>query len=195
MSAVSFAGLSTRKGQRQTTDQLAKGQVDVIHDHTTTGPLYAHRPPVVPVVTTINGRLLPEVAEIYRAMSRDTTILGISCDQIHQAPDVPTAGLVRQRGPVRTRTDPGTGPVRVIAAQARGVEFGRPAPMKSTVEARLRLARQLMADGVLVKDAAEAVSWSRATLYRYLKQYSADGPVPETAVTHGRGRSQYAARK
>ncbi|UKA68487.1 glycosyltransferase family 4 protein [Arthrobacter sp. FW306-05-C] len=72
----------------------AMGQVDVIHDHTLTGPLYAHRPRVVPVVTTIHGRLLPEVAEIYRAMSRDTSILGISYDQVHQAPDVPVARVI-----------------------------------------------------------------------------------------------------
>jgi len=83
----------------------------------------------------------------------------------------------------------------VVAAQARGVEFGRPAPKKSTVEAKLRLARQMMAEGMLVQDAAEAVSWSRATLYRYLKQYGDEAPAAEPAVTHGRGRSQYAATK
>src|SRR4029453_16490780 len=34
--------------------------MDVIHDHTVAGPLYSHRPPDIPVVTTIPGRLLPD---------------------------------------------------------------------------------------------------------------------------------------
>ena len=72
----------------------AMGQVDVIHDHTFIGPLYAHRPPGVPVVTTIHGRLLPEVAEIYRAISRNTSILGISHDQVHGTRDLPVARVI-----------------------------------------------------------------------------------------------------
>ncbi len=72
----------------------AMSQMDVIHDHTFLGPLYAHRPPGVPVVTTIHGRLLPEVAEIYRAMSRNTIILGISHDQVHGSRDFPVARVI-----------------------------------------------------------------------------------------------------
>ncbi|NUS35901.1 MAG: glycosyltransferase family 4 protein [Pseudarthrobacter sp.] len=68
--------------------------VDVIHDHTLIGPLYAHRPPGVPVATTIHGRLLPEIAEIYRAMSRDTRILGISHDQVHEHPELNVARVI-----------------------------------------------------------------------------------------------------
>lgn len=46
------------------------------------------------MVTTIHGRLLPEVAEIYRAMSRDTSILGISHDQVHDNPELKVARVI-----------------------------------------------------------------------------------------------------
>lgn len=85
----------------------------------------------------------------------------------------------------------------VMAAQARGVQFGKPAPKKETVETKVRLARQMMSEeGKTAKDAAEAVGWSRATLYRYLKQYGTDiAPSAESVVTHGRGRSRYGKTK
>lgn len=84
----------------------------------------------------------------------------------------------------------------VMAAQARGVQFGKPAPKKETVETKVRLCRQMMAEeGLTAQKAAEAVGWSRATLYRYLKKYGQDAPAAEPVVTHGRGRSQYAAKK
>lgn len=82
----------------------------------------------------------------------------------------------------------------VMAAKARGVKFGKQGPKPETIETKVRLVRQLLSEGKTAKEAAEAVNWSRATLYRYLKQFGADTPTPEV-VTHGRGRSQYAARK
>src|SRR5688500_11837032 len=42
------------------------GGVDIIHDHTMAGPLYPHRPPGVPVVTTIHCQLTPPAVDIYR---------------------------------------------------------------------------------------------------------------------------------
>jgi DNA invertase Pin-like site-specific DNA recombinase len=86
---------------------------------------------------------------------------------------------------------------RVRAAKDRGVQFGKPAPKKETVETKVRLARQLMSDeGKTAQDAAEAVGWSRATLYRYLKRFGLDVPASaEPVVTHGRGRSRYGQTK
>lgn len=68
--------------------------VDVIHDHTLAGPLYAHRPHSVPVVTTIHGPLTPKMADVYRAIGRNTSIVAISHDQASHAPDVPVAGVI-----------------------------------------------------------------------------------------------------
>jgi glycosyltransferase involved in cell wall biosynthesis len=72
----------------------AMGQVDVIHDHTLIGPLYAHRPGSIPTVTTMHGRLLPEEAEIYRAISINTSIIAISYDQIRLASDLNVAKVI-----------------------------------------------------------------------------------------------------
>jgi len=81
----------------------------------------------------------------------------------------------------------------VMAAQARGVKFGRQAPKQETIETKLRSVRQLLADGTNAAEAAEAVGWSRPTMYRDLKKFGTE--VPADAVVHGKGRSQYAAKK
>ncbi|MGN7200433.1 recombinase family protein [Arthrobacter sp. SAFR-044] len=44
----------------------------------------------------------------------------------------------------------------VMAAQARGVKFGRQAPKQGTIETKLKAVRQLLADGTPA-EAAEAV--------------------------------------
>lgn len=66
----------------------AMSDTDVIHDHTLIGPLYAHRPTHIPVAATIHGRLIPDIAGIYRAMSSTTSIIAISHDQIRHVPDL-----------------------------------------------------------------------------------------------------------
>lgn len=82
----------------------------------------------------------------------------------------------------------------VMAAQARGVKFGKQGPKQSTIETKIRLVRQLLSEGNTAEEAAEAVNWSRATLYRYLKKYGSDSPAQPGDVVHGRGRSQYAEK-
>lgn len=77
----------------------------------------------------------------------------------------------------------------VMSAKARGVKFGKPAPKKETVENKVRLCRQMMADGLTAKEAAEAVSWSRTTMYRYLKQFGE--AAPSGPVRTRRGASKY----
>ena len=62
--------------------------VDIIHDHTLAGPLYARRPANVPVVTTIHGPLHQEAEDLYRAMAQDVAIVAISRDQASHAPEV-----------------------------------------------------------------------------------------------------------
>ena len=70
------------------------GSVDIIHDHTLAGPLAGRRPSGVPVVTTIHGPLIPASADLYRAMSADTAIVGISRDQTSHVPDVPVTRVI-----------------------------------------------------------------------------------------------------
>lgn len=55
--------------------------VDVIHDHTLVGPLYRHRPPAVPVVVTSHGPFAALESIIFRAMSRDVSVVAISRHQ------------------------------------------------------------------------------------------------------------------
>lgn len=83
----------------------------------------------------------------------------------------------------------------VMAAKARGVKFGKQPPKPETVETKVRIVRQLLSEGKTAKQAAEAVHWSRATLYRYLKQFGANAaPAEGEQYNHGRGRSQYGAK-
>ncbi|TSE15052.1 recombinase family protein [Arthrobacter sp. KBS0703] len=84
----------------------------------------------------------------------------------------------------------------VMAAKARGVKFGQKPVKQETVEAKLEVARRLLSEGKTATRVAETVGWSRATLYRYLKQRGAEQPEePERPVALGRGRSQYAHSK
>jgi glycosyltransferase involved in cell wall biosynthesis len=68
--------------------------VDIIHDHTLAGPLYAHRPPGVPVVTTVHGPLTPRYAGLYRDMAQDTAIIGISHDQCSRISDLEISAVI-----------------------------------------------------------------------------------------------------
>lgn len=87
----------------------------------------------------------------------------------------------------------------VMAAKERGVTFGQQPPKPETVETKVKVARRLISeDGKTVAEAAEAVGWSRATLYRYLKVFGAEhaGLAHTGAITRAaRGRSKYGSPK
>jgi glycosyltransferase involved in cell wall biosynthesis len=68
--------------------------VDIIHDHTLTGPLYLHRSDEIPLVTTIHGPLQAQAADIYRAIARRSAIIAISRDQASHAPTVPVTRVI-----------------------------------------------------------------------------------------------------
>ncbi|WP_459794296.1 glycosyltransferase family 4 protein [Arthrobacter sp. AD-310] len=68
--------------------------VDIIHDHTLSGPLYLHRPSGVPTVTTIHGPIGREAGDVYRAIGRHGAIIAISRDQASHAPDVPVTRVI-----------------------------------------------------------------------------------------------------
>jgi glycosyltransferase involved in cell wall biosynthesis len=68
--------------------------VDIIHDHTMSGPLYAHRPAGIPVLTTIHIRLAPQATDLYSAIGKTTGIIAISRDQVSRSPDVPVTKVI-----------------------------------------------------------------------------------------------------
>jgi hypothetical protein len=82
-----------------------------------------------------------------------------------------------------------------MAAKARGVKFGKQPPKPDTVQTKVRVDRQQLSEGTTVKAAAEAGGWSRAPLYRYLKEFGPEA-VPESAVETRtpRSRSIYAGK-
>jgi glycosyltransferase involved in cell wall biosynthesis len=62
--------------------------MDIIHDHTLAGPLYRHRPPDVPVVTTNHGPYRAQLRDIYRAMDRHVALVAVSHHQASTADGV-----------------------------------------------------------------------------------------------------------
>ena len=62
--------------------------VDVIHDHTIGGPLYAHRPAGIPVVTTNHGPFLPRPNFLFQCIQSDTCIVAVSEHQASTADGV-----------------------------------------------------------------------------------------------------------
>jgi glycosyltransferase involved in cell wall biosynthesis len=69
------------------------GGVDVVHDHTVTGPLYRRPRPGPPVVTTAHGPFDATLGPVYRAM-RGVAVVAISHDQAATASGVPVAGVI-----------------------------------------------------------------------------------------------------
>ena len=69
--------------------------VDVIHDHTLTGPTWAELPPPgVPVVTTAHGPFTPELRELYAEAAERVSVVAISDAQRRSAPEVPVAAVI-----------------------------------------------------------------------------------------------------
>jgi glycosyltransferase involved in cell wall biosynthesis len=71
----------------------AMSGMDLVHDHTVAGPLYRHRPPTLPVVTTNHGPFRAQLRDIYQAMARDVALVAISHHQASTA-EVPIARVI-----------------------------------------------------------------------------------------------------
>src|SRR4051794_41585626 len=67
--------------------------VDVVHDHPLTGPLYRSPPARTPVVTTAHGPFDAMLGPVYRAM-RGVAVVAISYHQAATADGVPLAGVI-----------------------------------------------------------------------------------------------------
>ncbi|RAX46286.1 hypothetical protein DQ354_04935 [Arthrobacter sp. AQ5-06] len=97
--------------------------VDIIHDHTLAGPLYRHRPPRIPVVSTIHSVMTPALCRVYEAFSRDVSLVAISQHQANSAPDVKIRRVIHH--PIDPATvPPGAG------AGGYACFLGRMAPCK-----------------------------------------------------------------
>jgi glycosyltransferase involved in cell wall biosynthesis len=71
------------------------GTVDVVHDHTLAGPVWAtrHRPDLA-VVTTAHGPFTPQLAELYGSLASHVAVIAISHAQRRSAPSVPVARVI-----------------------------------------------------------------------------------------------------
>lgn len=69
--------------------------VDVVHDHTLTGPLWAaHWRPDLPVVTTNHGPFTPEMTAHFSAVAEKVAVVAISEAQRRSAPSVPVTSVI-----------------------------------------------------------------------------------------------------
>jgi glycosyltransferase involved in cell wall biosynthesis len=69
--------------------------VDVVHDHTLLGPVWANLSEVgVPVVTTAHGPFTPDLALLYAQVARRVAVVAISHHQRRTAPVVPVAAVI-----------------------------------------------------------------------------------------------------
>ncbi len=69
--------------------------VDLVHDHTLTGPAWAGSwRPDLPVVTTNHGPFTPEMVAHFRAIAERVSIIAISEAQRRSAPDVRVAAVI-----------------------------------------------------------------------------------------------------
>jgi glycosyltransferase involved in cell wall biosynthesis len=75
------------------TSYAAMTDMDVVHDHTLTGPLYGHARAGTPVVTTAHGPFDAILGPVYGAM-RGVALLAISHHQAATARGVPVAGVI-----------------------------------------------------------------------------------------------------
>ena len=71
-----------------------EGLVDVVHDHTLAGPVYAQMVSGVPVVTTNHGPFGGELGDYYRAISGTVPIIAISRHQASTARDTIVSAII-----------------------------------------------------------------------------------------------------
>lgn len=85
-------------------------EVDIIHDHTTLGPLLAgrHRERHPPIVTTNHGPFTDEARQLYAEVASDVAIVAISHDQAASAGRIPIAAVIHH-GVDLTLYQPGPG--------------------------------------------------------------------------------------
>lgn len=109
--------------------------VDIIHDHTVLGPLFAQNSKLVTpaVVTTVHGEFTPLLRRLYTLVGTSTHIVAISHDQAARAGSVPIAAVIHHGVDLDAyRPGPGDGDYLVFV--------GRMSPDKG-VDKAIRIAR------------------------------------------------------
>ena len=123
---------------------------EIIHDHTLTGPFYAHHGDDVAVVTTNHGPFDRELAPLFRALAPRVPVIAISEHHAASAGDIPIAaaihhGIDHRRIPVGTgrggyalflgRMHPTKGlDTAITAARVAGVPLRIAAKMREPAE-------------------------------------------------------------
>lgn len=90
---------------------------DVVHDHTTIGPLVAPQR-TVPTLATVHGNPTGELGDILHAVPPSVGLVAISHAQRRLDPELPWAATVHNgmhTGQLPTKAAPGTGPVLWLA--------------------------------------------------------------------------------
>lgn len=74
---------------------MRRAGVDVVHDHTLVGPVYAaHRVDGLPIATTNHGPFLSDLHALYAALAGEVSIVAISHHQASTAGTVPIAAVI-----------------------------------------------------------------------------------------------------
>jgi glycosyltransferase involved in cell wall biosynthesis len=90
---VGTAGASAES--RHVVEAYARmGDMDVVHDHTLVGPLYATGLSGPPVVTTNHGPFDGDLTPVYRALADRVPVLAISHHQAASAPGIALLGVI-----------------------------------------------------------------------------------------------------
>lgn len=124
--------------------------VDIIHDHTVAGPLYAGRSAGPPVVTTLHGPFDEDLTPIYEQFATRASLVAISDAQRRAAPHVPVAEVIHH-GLEPDEFPFGAGPGRHCLflgrmtpekGVARAVEVARRAGLPLLIAAKMREAHE-----------------------------------------------------
>jgi len=122
--------------------------IDIVHDHTLVGPVYADRLPWLPVVTTNHGPFQSDLSALYRATSDRVPVIAISHHQAASAKGVRLAGVIHHG------VDPEFFPVG-DGSGGYAVFLGRMSPDKG-VDTAVRVARRAGVPLLIAAKMAEA---------------------------------------
>ena len=154
-SDLSMVGTTLAELRHVVLSYSALAGVDVIHDNTLAGPLYAHHPPGVPVVATVHDEFRPAVLDVYRAVPPEVSLIAISKSQAATADGVRISRVIHH----------GIDPARVPVGAGDGGYFcflGRMHPNKGVHEA-IMIARRA---GVPLRIAAKREEPIEAEYFR-----------------------------
>jgi len=75
-------------------DVIRENDIEIVHDHTVLGPVYAEGYTDLPVVTTVHGPFNVELIDLYSRVATRVPLIGISEAQGRAAPQIPIAKVI-----------------------------------------------------------------------------------------------------